>query len=196
MCLNQQCEAFWTLDGISPPATLSYNVEWLRERTAWDPKVRPAFDLKPPVLTADQGGESAFSVSRVCWKGLACPSCGRCNSRSDWHGWVCDTTGCGFRHEVPHQVLSPRAVLGAHDFPYTGHALPLDCRAEHVREEIRFDANYRIHTFTIPGCGTITHFMANQTINTRADGPDDMFVALQKAPLGLKRFPLSNANCA
>ncbi|KAI9814327.1 MAG: hypothetical protein M1832_005907 [Thelocarpon impressellum] len=86
-------------------------------------------------------------------------------------------------------------IVGAHDFPYTGHALPIDWCLPPLKEDIRFDPNYRIHTFTIPGCGTITHFMANQTVNKRAGGPDDMFVSLQKAPLGLKRFALTNANC-
>ena len=61
---------------------------------------------------------------------------------------------------------------------------------DYITQQVRFTKHYRIHTYTLPNIGTITHFMANDHINKRKDGPDDMFVALQKVDIGMKRKEL------
>lgn len=52
---------------------------------------------------------------------------------------------------------------------------------------------YRKLTYNLEGVGTITHFVSNRTINSRKNGPDDLFVKLQSGDLGLKRFRIQSS---
>ena len=192
MCLNDHCEEFWLINGEEASAELTYDNSFLRERSAW-PKIKPPYDLKPALLETDMGNDAGYAVSRVCWKGIACPKCGRCNSREHWDEWKCQTKNCGFTYRVKQSVLSPRAVLGAHDVEFSGHALPQDAFTWPLTEQTTFMDNWRLQTFDVLPGNVITHFLANSTINKRAGGPHDMFLALQDADMGLQRFPLKNS---
>ena len=192
MCLNPECDRFWTLDRKHPCVLLHYNEDFLHERTEWDKNIRPPYALKPELPAFKGGNNREFSVSRLAWKGIACSKCGCCLSRVRWQGWACQSVGCDFTYTITHQLLAPRAVLGAHNATYAGHALPLDAYTAPVRQDVRFSTNFRIHTYTVPGCGMITHFMANDAVNKATNGPDDMFLALQQADVGLTRFPLKS----
>jgi alkylated DNA repair dioxygenase AlkB len=47
--------------------------------------------------------------------------------------------------------------------------------------------------YTIPGIdGFVAHMVANKTVNEEKDGPDDMFVELQKIDIGLKRASMKS----
>ncbi|KAL2871015.1 uncharacterized protein BJX67DRAFT_377626 [Aspergillus lucknowensis] len=59
--------------------------------------------------------------------------------------------------------------------------------------EDRSFSPYRKFTYTLPGAGTVTQFVSNRQINSRPDGPDDIFQQLQEVDLGLRRYPLSAA---
>lgn len=194
ICLNEHCPKFWLLDG-QEPATLSYDDRFLCERTAWPEKIKPPFSLKPALLEADMGNDAAYAVSRVCWKGMACPKCGRCNSREHWNEWRCQTKHCSFTYSVKQSVLSPRAVLEVHEVEWIGHALPQDTFTSPVTDQITFMENWRVHTYNVLPGNIITHFSANSAINKRPGGPHDMFLALQGADMGLQRFPLKNSSC-
>jgi hypothetical protein len=52
---------------------------------------------------------------------------------------------------------------------------------------------YRKLTYKIDGVGSITHYVSNRAINSRKNGPDDLFVNLQRGDLGLKRFRLQSS---
>lgn len=52
---------------------------------------------------------------------------------------------------------------------------------------------YRKLTYKLDGVGTITHFVSNKAINGRANGPDDLFINLQRGDFGLKRFRLQSS---
>ncbi|KAI9804405.1 MAG: hypothetical protein M1825_001304 [Sarcosagium campestre] len=149
ICLEKDCTAFWTIDGLEPPVTLNYTLEFIKKRSLWDHRIKPAFNLCPPLLAADS------STNAI--------------------------------------VLSPRYLLDGHDAEYQGHALPADKFIAPVRESVRFTDNYRIHSYRIPECGVVTHFMANNTINKRQHGPDDLFSWLQTADIGLKRFSMKTS---
>lgn len=188
MCLADDCAQFWRLNGTTAPTTLSYHPLFLRERSEWPNHIRPPYDLKPALLAGDMGNDPGYAVSRVNWKGMACPNCGRCNSREHWRAWLCKN--CGLTHSVTHSVLSPRAVLGGHEVEYEGHALPQDLFIDPVSEQITFMDQWRVHKYGILPGNVVTHYLANSAINKRAGGPHDMFVALQGADMGLQRFPL------
>ncbi len=195
MCLNEDCLEFWMIDGLEAPAELTYNNYFVRERTEWPKQIKPPYNLKPALLETDMGNDAGYAVSRVCWKGIACPNCGRCNSREYWNEWNCQTENCGFTYKVKQSVLSPRAVLGAHDVEFNGHALPQDTFTWPVTEQTAFMDNWRLHTFDILPGNVVTHFLANSTINKRAGGPHDMFLALQDVDIGLQRFALKISGC-
>ncbi|KAI9852723.1 MAG: hypothetical protein M1838_005918 [Thelocarpon superellum] len=192
ICLNSRCETFWTTGGESAPAQLTYNEAFLRERIEWDTAINMPYSLKPTLFTPDPDNPKS-SVARLARKGMVCPLCNRCNSRDLWSGWRCHNEGCDFFHPLPHVTLSPRAVLDPNLVPYQGHAIPRNEFMSPIQETTRFTANYRIITYTIPECGTITHFMANDTINKRPRGPDSMFKELQEIEFGLQRSPLKNS---
>jgi len=195
MCLNEECSEFWFLQGEAAPAKLSYDNRFLRERTEWPKHIKPPFSLRPALLEVDIGNDAGYAVSRVCWKGMACPKCGRCNSREHWNEWRCQTKHCGFTYNVKQSVLSPRAVLEVHEVEFVGHALPQDTFASPVTEQVTLMDNWRVHTYNILPGNVITHFSANSAINKRPGGPHDTFVALQGADMALQRFPLKNSGC-
>ena len=191
MCLNKNCSAFWTVDGGQPPADLEYESVFIQQRIEGPCGLKPPYPLKTPLITAEGEGTGALPRIRVCWRGMVCPQCGCCNSRTEWNHWTCRTPGCGFTHAVAHEVVTAQLVRDIHQVNYTGHAIPMDkVHVDYITQQVRFTKHYRIHTYTLPNIGTITHFMANDHINKRKDGPDDMFVALQKVDIGMKRKEL------
>lgn len=52
---------------------------------------------------------------------------------------------------------------------------------------------YRKLTYHIPGVGYIFHFVSNKAINSRLNGPDDLFGQMQATDLGLRRYPLQQS---
>lgn len=194
MCLNENCPAFWSINLAPPSDDLQYTSNFLDQRTPWDPSINPPYPLRPRLMAADADNPT-FPVSRICWKGIVCPQCGCCNARQDWHRWKCQTPGCGFTHTVPLNALSARAVADAHDSEFDGHAIPSNKHHEPVTKSYRFTKNYRIHTYTIPNCGVVAHFQANDYVNRQPNGPDDMFLQLQREDMGLRRLPLNSSMC-
>lgn len=192
MCLNEACPAFWTLDMDTPPRELEHLSNFLQPRLEYDARRRAPCALVPHLPSAE--ADPTFAVSRVCWKGVVCRRCGACISRIEWTaGWICTTPGCNFRYNVPLIPITAYQVADPHAITITGHAIPTTQHYPDVHHAVRLTAHYRINTYTILGCGTITHFQPNVFANQRRNGPDDLFVQLQETDVGLKRFPLSNS---
>ena len=193
MCLNEKCAAFWTIELTPPPSQLQHTDHFLKPRMEFDPRRRPPCALRPRLFTPVP--RPTYGSSRVGWKGIVCPSCGTCVSRVEWPQWSCLTPGCGYVYTLPLAPTTAREVADPHGIIVEGHAAPTSKCAEHIGCTHRITAHYRISTYIIPECGTVTHFQPNVTVNERLNGPDDMFVQLQETDLGLKRFPLSNSIC-
>ncbi|KAF2224207.1 hypothetical protein BDZ85DRAFT_260574 [Elsinoe ampelina] len=119
-------------------------------------------------------------------RGMCCPQCGKCTSRSRWAGWFCE---CGFSHTPPHAVIpAPRLRDPWHPVSNL-YAQCHDWADSCLETSVQFSHNYRIVTYKIPdleGC-SISHLIANKTINEEPHGPDDMFHALQELDCGLER---------
>lgn len=194
MCLNENCVAFFTLNGWTP-SNPSYSVAFLNERSQWPKSIRLS-SLKPEPLLVDQGNAS-FNYSRVSWKGMVCPQCGRCNSRVHWARWECHSESCAFSHDIQLTQLSHKLVLSSRGFQGTGHAVPQDKYANPINlRDPAFLGNWRIHTFEVmagtSSSAVVTHFHANNPINQMSGGANDMFRAMQEADLGLRRFPMKS----
>ena len=53
----------------------------------------PPHDLRPPLVPDKDIFYNGNDVSKIFWRGICCPSCGRLNSRELYSQWVC--FGCG-----------------------------------------------------------------------------------------------------
>ena len=193
ICLNAECTSFFKYaNGRSPANGLTYNQSFIKERTRWPEEVLPPYSVKPDLLELGALDQATFAFSRAGWKGMVCPTCGRCNSRRDWDAWRCETAECGFVHSVSQPILTPRAVLEGHEIEFSGHALPRDECSMHIKaQRFEFQGNWRISTYELINGNVVTHFQANKPINDARGGPTDLFHDLQKDNvMGLQRHEM------
>ena len=195
MCLNEECHEFWSMNVVRAPKQLAYNAAFLQERTQWPKALTMPYPLKPEPLAPDTGDDAGYAVSRVCWKCMACPKCGRCNSRVHWDSWRCETGACGFIHSVKQSILSPRAVLGDHEIEYTGHAMLKDtCLSSVTLREHELIGDWRVNTFDLLPGNLVAHFCSNSIINKRPSGPDQLFRDVQSTEINLQRYALTTSS--
>ncbi|KAI9795345.1 MAG: hypothetical protein M1835_005958 [Candelina submexicana] len=192
MCLNGLCDYFWKLEGQRKLEDLTFDLRFLRHQTPW-PAIKEPYGVKPDPVSIEGQHKFGFDVSYAAWKGFVCPRCGRCNSRQDWQGWKCLNEKCSFVHNMPHTAIPAQALSDPNQPLTDGHAIPRDTAAFPITTQVEFFNQYRVHTYTIPDCGTVVHFMANKVINGEPNGPDEMWQDVQSADVGLKRFELKNA---
>ena len=182
LCLHEKCEKFWEINGQKPQEQLTFNSEFLKERTKFPRHMKMPREIVKDVLDENDGNDPTYSFDRFGWKGMVCPNCGRCNSRALWNHWACETPNCGFTHQVKQPVLSVRQVYGdGHSEEYTGTPICLDTLDPLVRvRESKFEGYPRIETYELPIPGNIVaHFLANKSVNAKTGGPNDMFRRIQ-----------------
>lgn len=193
VCLNESCAQFNILNGSAIPEDAKRNPDFMKERTKF-----VDFDGLPdlvPALPDPESVDAAFSTERNSWKGVVCPKCKRCNSRTYWDAWRCATEGCDFVLPVRHQVHSAGSLLSDNTSEYSGRALLLNtCYAPIVEHKAEFFGYWWIQRYTLFPENTITHFIANAHINRKPGGAHQILKELQEVDLGLRRFPLSNCN--
>ncbi|KAF6226736.1 hypothetical protein HO173_012339 [Letharia columbiana] len=193
MCLNETCANFSIINGQADQEAPTWNPAFIDERNKWPAHIKAPLQLKPAppngLLNA-----SLMETSLQAWKGMVCRDCGRCNSRTKWDEWKCETEGCTF--EVPiHYPIIPRSQLAPdHAFAAEGHSIPFDkWEAPVVRTESEFHGYWRKATYEISPGNCITHYFANEVINRQPGGADEALEALQGTKLGMQRFPLENS---
>lgn len=197
MCLQRSCSRFWTIDGSPPPEDLSFYLPFLQQRKSPPYSARPPFSLVPDLLSTLPSDDRDCGAARAAWKGIVCPLCKRCISRKFWKGWECETPNCGFVHKRPMHPISLRSVIAEFELGVVGHRPPYipigNGNCNELQPEITYMKNYRKDTFRIEGVGSITHYAANNVVNSRPGGPNDLFEELQLADLGLQRYPLQQS---
>ncbi|GKZ58573.1 hypothetical protein AnigIFM49718_004398 [Aspergillus niger] len=203
MCLQPSCELFWMINGGSSPppsAVLTFHEKFLKSRLSPDPTIQPHYSLVPDLLSTLKDADSNALSKRITWKGIICPLCRRCISRRFWWGWRCaddnDSSNCPFEHILPIRPIALRWVIDDMETSPIKRALSWD--AKFMVPEID-DVSlypYRKLTYTIPGVGSIMHLVANREINSRYNGPDELFGQLQCEELGLRRYPLAQSMVA
>lgn len=195
MCLNDDCEDHFLIDG-EVCTDLEFNPIWANERKKWPQYIIPPFPLKPKPLIADSNvPELAGETSLACWKGMVCPKCGRCNSRTKWDEWQCFNKACDFQLPVRHTVFPPSALVEKHGFQFEGHAISWDrFTAPVTKRETEWPGFWRHSTYDIPGGNIVSHFHANAVINRQPGGANDVLKALQGSKLGLERFSMGSAS--
>ncbi|KAJ6002126.1 hypothetical protein N7522_007353 [Penicillium canescens] len=202
MCLNPGCDEFWKIDDAPPPGELTFNPDFLFFRHRPDPAVQPHYSLVPDLLSTIDENAPDVSTSRIAWKGIVCPECFKCIRRTFWQGWKCDDDStnaeecskkCPFQKFMHMNPVSLRVVLNHFELAPVKRAILFDKKFKLPAIDDNSMFPYRKLTYTIDGVGSITHYVSNRAINSRENGPDDLFVNLQRGDLGLKRFRLQSS---
>ena len=190
-CLNETCTKFSTVNGISQGAR-AWNPAFLNERNKWPAHIKPPMAIKPAPPTAPLDG-SLMETSLKAWKGMVCPHCGRCNSRTKWDEWKCVTEGCQFEIPIVYHVIPRSELAPDHAFEAEGHSIPFDkCMEPVIRTEAGFHGWWRVMKFEVCPGNFVTHLIANQVINRQPGGADQILESLQGERMGMQRFPMKN----
>ncbi|KAL4820411.1 hypothetical protein BDW67DRAFT_172641 [Aspergillus spinulosporus] len=206
MCLNRTCQEFWILAGLEPPGNLTFDDRFLEARTQPDPNMRLLFDLIPDLLSTIDEHDPLDSSSRVSWKsGVVCPLCQKCIPRRFWNGWKCSDSlsgetqgGCPFEKWLNIPTVPLPAAADGTNMCRNKRAIVENPRSRSLPPQIddRSFAPYKLLTYNLGDSGYIMHFISNEVINGRPRGPNELFEELQKANLGLRRYPLDQAQVA
>jgi hypothetical protein len=202
MCLDPGCIDFWKIDGITPPAELTFHPDFLNFRSPPDPAVQPCYSLVPDLLSTLDETATDVSTSRIAWKGIVCPMCFKCIRRTFWKGWKCDDDSileeeyrerCPFQKFMNMHPVPLRVVLDHFELAPIKRAILFDRKYSIPEIDDNSLFPYRKLTYNLNGVGSITHFVSNRMINSRKNGPDDLFINLQRDDHGLKRFRLQQS---
>lgn len=202
MCLQPACKNFWTMEGTTP-GELTFNTGFLNYRTAPDPFMLPQYSLVPNLLSTINEAERDVSTLRIAWKGIVCPECNKCISRRFWRGWKCtddiacasgtQNEYCTFQKMMDMHPASLRSIVDDFELGPIKRALYFDSKFARPEVDDRSLYPFRKLTYRIKGVGAITHFVSNKAVNSRENGPNDLFKQLQSTDLGLRRYPLQQS---
>lgn len=203
MCLYSTCKLFWTINGSAPPKNLTFHDDFLNCRSPPDPEMQPWYSLVPNLLSTINPEDRGVSSLRIAWKGIVCPLCSKCIPRRFWGGWKCtdgstikpgQTNGhCPFQKIFAMPPISLRSVIDDFELSPIKRILKFDPKFAVPNIDDSSAYPYRRLTYTISGAGWITHFVSNKAINSRLDGPNDLFCEMQATELGLRRHPLQQS---
>lgn len=193
MCLQVNCEASWKLKNGGKPTNLTYAATFLSSRELPNDKIKPPLSLIPDRLTAMANPD--VRTSRDAWRGVVCPRCNRCVSRTRWNSWICSdsldsNTGhqatCQWEEKMEMTAIPIQSVLESTDTKKSRRN-----EGELMQpNNIRSTDSYEIVTYVIDGVGKIFHFSAKDSTLQRPNGPNELFRRLQEADLGLRRYRL------
>ncbi|KAJ5129558.1 Oxoglutarate/iron-dependent dioxygenase [Penicillium bovifimosum] len=179
MCLQPECDRFWKIGNVSSPPELTFNPAFLSFRSRSDDEIRPNCSLVPDHLSTLDEDATDISTSR---------------------GWKCsdDSTGtqtggnvCSFERLMTMNPISRQVLLDDSEQPSMRREMVFDRKFMIPEIDDVSLSPYRKLTYKLDGVGCITHFVADAEINSRPNGPDDLFIGLQREDLGLNPFPLS-----
>ncbi len=193
MCANEKCASFSKINGQALAEAPTYHPAFLNERHIWPRHVKAPF-LSKPAPPTDLLNNPEMSTSLSAWKGMVCPYCGGCNSRTKWDEWKCATTGCEYELPIKHTVRTASALAPEHAFQTEGHAISFDRYEEPVvRTSLDFHGYWKKATYELFPGNHVTHYLANQQINRQPGGADEMLEGLQRAKMGMARHALKTS---
>jgi hypothetical protein len=189
---------------------LAYTEKFLNERT---PFVGEVPSLKPPV--PDSAG--LHGTELALRRGFVCPDCGCCNRRVYWNRWVCENKECEYARDAP-MMPYPDALLEAENKKFDArmqkkrttygvneNTLGQDSylfdpyATVYQRGYLQFSqtltlGGHQVRQYFLPDSqgrilGSFSIFSASQEVNSRPNGPDDLFRTLEVTDIGLRRNP-------
>lgn len=206
------CEHYFVFpDGVAvDPKGLAYTSVFLNERTPFKgeiPSIKPAV----PKSAGFNGTEMALR------RGFVCPDCGCCNRRVYWNRWVCENKECQYTRDAP-MLPYPAALLKKENekfdrlmdtrrrkYGVNENTLHQDAYSHdpfatiYQRGYLQFSqtlnlGGYEVRQYFLPDAqgkilGSFSIFSASQNVNSRPDGPNDLFRTLELTDIGLRRNP-------
>ncbi|KAJ5737567.1 uncharacterized protein N7483_002692 [Penicillium malachiteum] len=194
ICLNADCKRFWFLGNERANGNVTYHPKFLKKRTK-AASVKCPFPLVPDLIKTLNNGQATGSTYRDNWKGVVCPVCRKCLSRTYWKGWKCDGEGCTWQYLADLDPVSLGSVVGP-EMPNSQehHAVVGGSYGDMVSRSVDPTSTpYCKVTYSIPGVGSVFHYGSRPAINARPGGPNDLFGALQTDDIDLRRYPLQSS---
>lgn len=194
-CLNNKCSEHFKFDlpGFEPHHA-NYNQTFLRERSD-SGRIQPLVPLVAPlpsatglVSTGSFGFESEFK------RGIICPQCQCCSRRVHWAYWQCENPGCDFVHKVDFREFPISEITNNKQSKQKSRKASLEFDRSLLGSWSTSIAGYGVETYTLPDengmtIGTVTVFRATPEICSKANGPNELFLSLQRKDLKLRRNP-------
>jgi len=206
MCLNDKCPQYWKvylsfdkevneIHG-APPERLNYIPSFLRRTpTPTSPALTiPPHDLRPPSIGDKDIFYNGNDVSKVFWRGIQCPKCGKLNSRelfSHWHCFGCDLP----IHKQERTIYTATQLADPDRGSYTGVPIVVDwvkAGSEiQVRQEVRQvgEGWYRCAIYDFPKGGTVIHMIPSIKAIEECD---EMFAKYQTQDIEFRRCRMAN----
>ncbi|KAL2010317.1 hypothetical protein VTN00DRAFT_6124 [Thermoascus crustaceus] len=201
-CLQPSCKNFWRINGTDAPKNLSYHPHFLNYRTSPKSYIRPQYSLVPNLLETLSDEDTDIAYTRMAWKGIVCPQCHKCISRRFWRGWKCSdditsntangTGTCSFEKMLTMHTASLRSVTSDFELGVEGRRAFV-FSPKYMTPAFEDLGSYQKYTYQIPGVGSVTHFVATKSVNSRLNGPNDLFKQLQALDIPLRRYPLQQS---
>ncbi|KAJ6007612.1 hypothetical protein N7540_011588 [Penicillium herquei] len=194
ICLNADCKRFWYLNKKLAKENVTYHPKFLKKRTK-AAGVKCPFPLVPDLIKTLNNGQAIGNTYRDNWKGVVCPVCRKCISRTYWKGWKCDGASCTWQYLADLAPVSLGSVVGPGMPNSHGHHAVVDGSYSGVvlRSVDPTSTSYCKVTYSIPGIGSVFHYGSGPAINARPGGPNDLFGALQTDDVDLRRYPLQSS---
>ncbi len=196
-CLQTQCTEFFKFENPVTFGSLSYNEDFLAERTGY--VGNPPGPISPALLTENDATKlGILGYEAKCKQGFVCPQCRCCGRRIDWLKWICENPGCNFVYSVKQHILSvAEAIEQSEDSESLKRrkAIPPELVSDTILVAYKVFGRYNITEYVLPGendepVGFVRIFKADEVINAQPDGPDDLFRQMQEHDFGLKRRPV------
>lgn len=166
VCFNSQCSEFWKLETLQTSA-LMLNEE--AKMSYQMHEIQIPFDLKPPIVR-HKGFYQGQDVSRICWRGFCCPSCGKLNSRIEIIGWKC--SNCEYSTSESRRIYQIAELRDPFRPFYTGPPVPSDWvnSLSKVTLNLAGHSTLRIARYFMgTDIGHVYHIMASDAENATAD---------------------------
>lgn len=144
-----------------------------------------------PTLHDDEDMSRQYDLAH--FRGICCPQCGRCIIRVKWAGWECPTVGCSFKKMRKEVVLYSERLANPSDVVFTGPPYPNNILSDSSITETRsVIKGMTVVQYDLPGCGTVTHILANSSLNaSEHEGADWMLEKYQSLDQPFERRPLN-----
>ncbi|KAI1500619.1 hypothetical protein F5X99DRAFT_429281 [Biscogniauxia marginata] len=205
-CLNKACDQFSKFDRAIDVDSLRYNIDFLRERTAYSGNP-PEFPLVPslPSSALVESGEK-FGTEKEYKGGIVCPRCSFASRRIQWERWVCENEECDFSYTVPMRKVPTDHIEGETRALMDRKKTKFFLKHGSVMESEEEIKGYETKVFYLPGeseddspasiVGSVTIFRPLRRTCENTGGPNDLFEAMQDSmkagEIKLKRNPARN----
>ena len=190
-CLDPVCNPKGLLADGSSLTKFDFDEAFLKQRTYQDSSFEAAQSAITELPKSDSK-EVDFGTGRNAWAGQVCRACGRCLTRIYWDRWECGANGCTWILPMEHAIVPLDFVKG--EPGVDGPTSSMDkCQSPAKKVHRRITGQYVERSFELLPGNTVTHLVANEHINSRPNGPDDLFYRLQKEQIGLRRIEMQNS---